>query len=47
MRRKEHEREMRRLHGELVALQEWVKASGARHGYEEPPIVANRILAPF
>jgi polyphosphate kinase len=30
MKRKEYEREMRRLHGELVAMQEWVKASGAR-----------------
>ncbi len=30
MRRKEYEAEMRRLHGELVALQEWVKASGAK-----------------
>jgi polyphosphate kinase 2 len=30
MTRKEYEREMRRLHGELVALQEWVKASGAK-----------------
>jgi polyphosphate kinase len=30
MKRKEYEREMRVLHGELVALQEWVKASGAR-----------------
>ena len=30
MRRKEYEREMRRLHGELVAMQEWVKASGAK-----------------
>ncbi len=30
MKRKEYEREMRLLHGELVALQEWVKASGAR-----------------
>jgi polyphosphate kinase len=28
--RKEYERELRRLHGELVALQEWVKASGAK-----------------
>ena len=28
MERKEYEREMRRLHGELVALQEWVKAHG-------------------
>jgi polyphosphate kinase 2 len=28
--RKEYEREMRRLHGELVAMQEWVKATGAR-----------------
>jgi polyphosphate kinase 2 len=28
--RKEYERDMRRLHGELVAMQEWVKASGAR-----------------
>ena len=25
-----YEREMRRLHGELVAMQEWVKASGAK-----------------
>jgi len=30
MRRKDYEREMRRLHGELVAMQEWVKASGAK-----------------
>ena len=30
MRRKEYEREMRLLHGQLVALQEWVKASGAK-----------------
>ncbi len=30
MKRKDYEREMRRLHGELVALQEWVKASGAK-----------------
>ena len=27
---KDYEREMRRLHGELVAMQEWVKATGAR-----------------
>jgi polyphosphate kinase 2 len=26
----EYEREMRHLHGELVAMQEWVKASGAK-----------------
>jgi polyphosphate kinase 2 len=30
MKRKEYEHRMRRLHGELVALQEWVKASGAK-----------------
>jgi polyphosphate kinase 2 len=30
MKRKEYEREMRRLHGELVAMQQWVKASGAK-----------------
>jgi polyphosphate kinase len=30
MKRKEYEREMRRLHGELVTLQEWVKATGAK-----------------
>jgi len=30
LRTKEYEREMRRLHGELVAMQEWVKATGAR-----------------
>jgi len=30
MKRKDYEREMRRLHGELVAMQEWVKASGAK-----------------
>jgi polyphosphate kinase 2 len=30
MKRKPYEREMRRLHGELVALQEWVKSSGAK-----------------
>jgi polyphosphate kinase 2 len=30
MKRKEYEKEMMALHGELVALQEWVKASGAK-----------------
>ncbi|GGN22156.1 polyphosphate kinase 2 [Actinoplanes campanulatus] len=30
MKRVEYEREMRRLHGELVAMQEWVKASGTK-----------------
>jgi polyphosphate kinase 2 len=30
MKRKEYEREMTLLHGELVALQEWVKESGAK-----------------
>ena len=30
LKRKQYEREMRRLHGELVAMQEWVKASGAK-----------------
>jgi polyphosphate kinase len=30
MKRTEYEREMRVLHGELVAMQEWVKASGAK-----------------
>ncbi len=30
MARKEYEQEMERLHGELVAMQEWVKASGAK-----------------
>jgi polyphosphate kinase len=30
MKRKKYERQMRVLHGELVAMQEWVKASGAR-----------------
>jgi polyphosphate kinase 2 len=30
MKRKEYEHELRRLHGELVALQEWVKAAGAK-----------------
>jgi len=30
MKRKEYEREMRVLQGELVAMQEWVKATGAR-----------------
>jgi polyphosphate kinase 2 len=30
MKRKEYEPEMRRLHAELVAMQEWVKASGAK-----------------
>jgi polyphosphate kinase 2 len=30
MKRKEYEREMRLLHGELVAMQEWVKTSGAK-----------------
>ena len=30
MKLKEYEGEMRRLHGELVAMQEWVKATGAK-----------------
>jgi len=30
MKRKEYEREMRVLHGELVAMQEWVKSAGAK-----------------
>ncbi len=30
MQEKEYQRELRRLHGELVAMQEWVKASGAK-----------------
>jgi len=30
MKRKDYEHEMRHLHGELVAMQEWVKASGAK-----------------
>ena len=30
MKRKEYEKEMRRLQGELVAMQEWVKATGAK-----------------
>ncbi len=30
MKRKEYERQMRLLHGELVAVQEWVKATGAK-----------------
>ncbi len=30
MKRKEYESELRRLHGELVAVQEWVKTSGAK-----------------
>src|SRR6201989_2322425 len=30
MKRKEYERHMRILHGELVAMQEWVKATGAK-----------------
>ena len=30
MKRKGYEREMQRLHGELVAMQEWVKSSGAK-----------------
>jgi polyphosphate kinase 2 (PPK2 family) len=30
MKRKEYERGMKLLHGELVAMQEWVKASGAK-----------------
>lgn len=30
MKRKDYEHEMRRLHGELVAMQEWVKDSGAK-----------------
>ena len=30
LKQKEYRRELRRLHGELVAMQEWVKASGAK-----------------
>ena len=30
LRRADYEAEMRRLHGELVAMQEWVKATGAK-----------------
>jgi len=30
MKTRDYEREMRRLHGELVAMQEWVKATGAK-----------------
>ena len=30
MKRKEYEREMRVLHGELVAMQEWIKSTGAK-----------------
>jgi polyphosphate kinase 2 len=30
MKEKEYQRELRRLHGELVAMQEWVKATGAK-----------------
>jgi len=30
MKQKEYLRELRRLHGELVAMQEWVKATGAK-----------------
>ncbi|MFC7529186.1 polyphosphate kinase 2 [Actinoplanes sp. GCM10030250] len=30
MKTREYEKEMRHLHGELVAMQEWVKATGAR-----------------
>ena len=30
MKEKEYQRELRRLHGELVAMQEWVKSSGAK-----------------
>ena len=30
MSKKEYEKEMRRLQGELVAMQEWVKATGAK-----------------
>ena len=30
MKQKEYRRELRSLHGELVALQEWVKATGAK-----------------
>ncbi len=30
MKRKPYEQELRRLHGELVAMQEWVKATGAK-----------------
>src|SRR6187402_3457339 len=30
MKRKEYEAELRRLHAELVAMQEWVKTTGAK-----------------
>ena len=35
MKRREYEREMAKLHGELVALQEWVKATGAQRQVHE------------
>jgi polyphosphate kinase 2 (PPK2 family) len=30
MKRKEYETEVRKLHAELVAMQEWIKAAGAK-----------------
>ena len=30
LKEKEYQRELRRLHGELVAMQEWVKSTGAK-----------------
>lgn len=42
MKRKEYERQMRILHGELVAMQEWVKASGV-----EPDLRLVCIPTPF
>ena len=37
MKRKEYEREMQVLHGELVAMQEWVKESGAKICIRQDP----------
>lgn len=38
MKRKEYEREMRVLQGELVAMQEWVKATGASEPLPAPDV---------
>jgi polyphosphate kinase 2 (PPK2 family) len=44
MKRKQYEGEMRVLHGELVAMQEWVKATGAKA--EVQPVEAFDLVSP-
>lgn len=47
LREKEYQRELRALHGELVAMQEWVKASGAKLCRDEMFAATNSGWAPW